>query len=60
MQRAPEIVSDEDLAVALWGTHRRGGRDNTMSVHVRRLRTRLEGIADIRRVRGRGYALALT
>jgi len=60
VQRAPEIVSDEDLAVALWGTHRSGGRDNTMSVHVRRLRTRLEGIADIRRVRGRGYALALT
>jgi two-component system, OmpR family, response regulator len=60
VQRAPEIVSDEDLAVALWGRHRSGGRDNTMSVHVRRLRTRLEGIADIRRIRGRGYALALT
>lgn len=59
VQRAPEIVSDEDLAMALWGTHRTG-RDNTMSVHVGRLRTRLEGIADIRRIRGRGYALALT
>ena len=59
MQRAPEIVSDEDLAMALWGTHRTG-RDNSMSVHVGRLRTRLEGIADIRRIRGRGYALALT
>src|SRR5215207_154189 len=60
VQRAPEIVSDEDLAVALWGSHRSGGRDNTMSVHVGRLRSRLGGIADIRRIRGRGYALTLT
>jgi DNA-binding response OmpR family regulator len=60
LQRAPEIVSDEDLAMALWGTQRSGGRDNTMSVHVARLRARLEGIADIRRIRGRGYSLTMT
>jgi DNA-binding response OmpR family regulator len=58
--RAPEIVSDDALAVAMWGSNRGGGRDNTMSVHVGRLRARLEGVADIRRIRGRGYSLTLT
>ncbi|WP_425574079.1 winged helix-turn-helix domain-containing protein [Nocardioides bigeumensis] len=33
--------------------------DNALAVHVARLRCRLEGTARIRRVRGRGYALAL-
>ena len=59
MSRAPEVVSDDELASALWGSPRSLARSNSLSVHVRRLRKRLAGAADIRRIRGRGYALTL-
>lgn len=59
MVHAPDVVTDEQLREALWGgTGRRPG-GNTISMHVTRLRARLDGVADIRRVRGRGYSLTL-
>ena len=59
MERAPDVVPDDELRLSAWGAG--GGQilDNTLAVHVARLRSRLEGTARIRRVRGRGYALAL-
>ena len=59
MLRAPEIVSNDDLRLSVWGGE--GGRiqDNTLSVHITRLRNRLQGVARIRRIRGRGYSLTL-
>ena len=59
MDRAPDVVSDDELRLSAWGAG--GGQilDNTLAVHVARLRSRLHGTARIRRVRGRGYALAL-
>lgn len=59
MLRAPEVLDNEELRTALWGkdAHRPG--DNTIAAHVGRLRSRLHGIADIRRIHGRGYSLTL-
>ncbi|MFC7495264.1 MULTISPECIES: winged helix-turn-helix domain-containing protein [unclassified Nocardioides] len=59
MYRAPEVMSNDELRLAVWGAH--GGQipDNTLAVHVARLRNRLQGTARIRRIRGRGYALIL-
>ena len=55
LQHAPEVISDEELRTSLWGaaplTH------NTIAVHAARLRHRLDGVAQIRRIRGRGYSL---
>jgi DNA-binding response OmpR family regulator len=59
MQRAPEIMSNDELRVSLWGPEGTQILDNTLAVHVARLRNRLQGIARIRRIRGRGYALTL-
>lgn len=56
MYRAPEMMTDIDLRREVWSG--RAG-DTTVKVHVRRLRSRLEGAATIRRVHGRGYALAI-
>jgi DNA-binding response OmpR family regulator len=59
MTRAPDVVADDELVSALWGSSRADSRTHSLSVHVRRLRRRLAGAADVRRVRGRGYALTL-
>ncbi|TIC88360.1 response regulator transcription factor [Nocardioides sp. GY 10113] len=58
MLRAPEVVSDDELRVALWGPSEESRvSGSTIAMHVTRLRARLEGAAEIRRVRGRGYSL---
>jgi DNA-binding response OmpR family regulator len=58
MVRAPEVVSNDDIRAAVWGAEGEQIPDNTLAVHVARLRARLQGIATIRRLRGRGYALS--
>ncbi|WP_295656860.1 response regulator transcription factor [uncultured Nocardioides sp.] len=59
LHRAPELLSDADLRASLWGTDAGRPTGNNISVHVARLRTKLEGVARVRRVRGRGYSLTL-
>lgn len=59
MYRAPDVLSDDELRASLWGSENGGPTDNTLAVHAGRLRTRLQGVASIRRVRGLGYALSL-
>ncbi|CUR54614.1 putative Response regulator receiver protein [metagenome] len=59
MYRAPEVLTNADLRSSLWGSDDGGPADNAIAVHVARLRTRLEGVAKIRRIRGRGYSLTL-
>jgi DNA-binding response OmpR family regulator len=59
MLRAPEVLNNEELRTALWGSGAHRPSNNTISAHVGRLRTRLDGIADIRRIYGRGYSLTL-
>jgi DNA-binding response OmpR family regulator len=59
MHRAPEVLSDDELRAAVWGTDAGGPPANTIAVHVGRLRNRLQGVARIRRIRGRGYSLTL-
>ena len=59
MCRAPEIMSNDELRVLLWGPDGTQILDNTLAVHVARLRNRLQGIARIRRIRRRGYSLTL-
>lgn len=58
MYRAPEVISDDDLRDALWGEESWKVTGNALTVHVGRLRNRLGEAVVIRRVRGRGYALA--
>lgn len=57
--RAPEVVSNDDLRLALWGELGGARSDNTIAVHATRLRQRVDGVAHIRRIRGRGYSLTL-
>ena len=57
MNRAPEVLPDQDVWRLLWGHEQVNG--NNLAVHVARLRHRLEGAARIRRIRGRGYLLAV-
>lgn len=59
LHRAPEVLSDEELRSSLWGSEEGGPTDNTIAVHATRLRSRLQGVARIRRIRGRGYSLTL-
>jgi DNA-binding response OmpR family regulator len=59
MYRAPEVLSDRELRAAVWGNDVGGPPANTIAVHVGRLRSRLQGVARIRRIRGRGYSLTL-
>jgi DNA-binding response OmpR family regulator len=59
MLRAPEVLNNEELRTALWGSGAGRPSNNTISAHVGRLRSRLHGIADIRRIYGRGYSLTL-
>ncbi|KAA1421497.1 winged helix-turn-helix transcriptional regulator [Nocardioides humilatus] len=58
MLKAPGIVTDDELREAMWGSEERRPSGNTIAMHVTRLRHRLDGAADIRRIRGRGYSLA--
>ena len=59
MCHAPEVLADGELRAAVWGTQTEGPPANTIAVHVGRLRNRLQGVARIRRIRGRGYSLTL-
>lgn len=60
MSRAPEVVTDGDLRASLWGRDdHQQPTDNTIAVHAGRVRHRLKGLANVRRVRGRGYSLTL-
>lgn len=56
MYRAPEMMTDAELRQEVWAGK---AGDTTVKVHVRRLRSRLDSVATIRRVHGRGYALAV-
>lgn len=58
MLRAPEVVSDAELRLALWGSTGGTSSRNTIAMHVTRLRARLQSSVVVRRVRGRGYALS--
>ena len=60
MFRAPEVLSDEELRASLCRSGAVGPTSNTIAVHAGRLRNRLEGVAQVRRVRGRGYSLTLS
>ncbi|WP_443045440.1 winged helix-turn-helix domain-containing protein [Streptomyces sp. NBC_00259] len=59
MERAGRVVSREELILALWGAERLGS--NTLTVHIRRIRSRLsEGASScctIDAIRGMGYRL---
>jgi DNA-binding response OmpR family regulator len=57
MLRAPGVVTDDELRAALWGSKAQRPTGNTIAMHVTRLRNRLHGAADVRRIRGRGYSL---
>lgn len=59
MARADHVVTPEEIRAALWGEDSPGPSSNSITVHVGRLRHRLEGVAQIRTVRGRGYRLTL-
>lgn len=55
--RAPGVVTDDELREELWGPSNRRPGGNTIAMHVTRLRGRLAGVVEIRRIRGRGYSL---
>lgn len=59
MLRAPGVVTDNEIREALWGAAGRRPGGNTIAMHVTRLRHRLGTSADVRRIRGRGYALTV-
>ena len=59
MLRAPGVVNDNELRDALWGSEGLRPSGNTIAMHVTRLRHRLGASADVRRIRGRGYALTV-
>jgi len=59
MYRAPDVLSDEEIRGSLCRSGGEGPTSNTIAVHAGRLRSRLEGVAQVRRVRGRGYSLTL-
>lgn len=59
MYRAPEVLTNEDLRAEVWGGPNDRASDATIRVHVRRLRARLDGVAEVRRVNRRGYALSI-
>jgi len=59
MLAAPGVVTDDELRTALWGAESRRPGGNTIAMHVTRLRGRLAGAADVRRIRGRGYSLTV-
>lgn len=58
MYRAPDVLTNEELRTSLWGGPASGPTDNAIAVQIARLRHRLDGVAQIRRIRGRGYSIA--
>ncbi|MEQ6901607.1 winged helix-turn-helix domain-containing protein [Nocardioides sp. YIM 152588] len=59
MLRAPDVISDDELRVALWGGADDARSGSTIAMHVTRLRARLGEAAEVRRIRGRGYSLTV-
>jgi DNA-binding response OmpR family regulator len=59
MAHADHVVAAEQIRAALWGEGAPGPSSNAITVHVGRLRHRLEGVAEIRTIRGRGYRLTV-
>jgi DNA-binding response OmpR family regulator len=59
MLASPGVVTDDELRDALWGSDGKRPGGNTIAMHVTRLRTRLGDVADVRRIRGRGYSLTV-
>ncbi|MBU2695708.1 hypothetical protein CCO04_11505 [Pimelobacter sp. 30-1] len=59
MLSSPGVVTDDELREALWGADGKRPGGNTIAMHVTRLRTRLGDVADVRRIRGRGYSLTV-
>ncbi|TNM44108.1 winged-helix domain-containing protein [Nocardioides albidus] len=59
MLEAPGVVTDDELRDALWGAEGRRPGGNTIAMHATRLRARLAGVVDVRRIRGRGYSLTV-
>ncbi|WP_137293719.1 response regulator transcription factor [Nocardioides dongxiaopingii] len=59
MLRSPDVVCDADLLAALWGSEAGSHGTRTVAMHATRLRARLGGVATVRRIRGRGYALSV-
>ena len=58
MTYADRVVTPEQIRVALWSDATHAPSQNTVAVHVARLRARLGGAAVLRTIRGRGYRLA--
>lgn len=59
MEHHPGVLLDGVLRRTLWDEAERVPSDNTVAVHVARLRHRLGDAVRIRRLRGRGYLLTL-
>lgn len=59
MDHHPGVLRDSVLRQTLWDEAERVPSDNTVAVHVARLRHRLGDAVRIRRLRGRGYLLTL-
>ena len=59
MAHADRVVTPEQIRSALWGDRSSVPSSNAITVHVGRLRHRLEGVAEIRTLRGRGYRLTV-
>ncbi len=59
MEHHPGVLRDAVLRQTLWDEAERVPSDNTVAVHVARLRHRLGDAVRIRRLRGRGYLLTL-
>lgn len=60
MAHADHVVTPEEIRGALWGDRAGGPSSNAVTVHVGRLRARLDGVAELRTVRGRGYRLTVS
>lgn len=57
MTYADRVVTPEQIRVALWSDAIHAPSQNTVAVHVARLRARLGGAVVLRTIRGRGYRL---
>ena len=57
MVHADSVVSQQHIREELWEARGESVRANTIAVHIRRLRSHVDGVADILSVRGVGYRL---
>ena len=57
MVHADSVVSQPQIREELWEARGDSVRANTIAVHIRRLRSHVDGVADILSVRGVGYRL---